>query len=138
MLKLLSRFRTEEKLFGILAIYTILTRYQFAGYSIFTSLILCFYYIIFGWYLLNTKNERHIWFSLFSGLVYAICFGVLAVYSGRLLDDPIFYFLQLLVLSPLVIFLLFKKDWGEYRKLHFIRILVILFLSIFVYLSDNL
>lgn len=138
MLKLLGKFRTEEKLFGMLAVYTILTRYQFAGYSIFTSLILSFYYIVFGWYLLNTKNEKHIWFSLFSGLVYAVCFVVLAIYSGKLLKDPIFYFISLIVLFPLTIFLFFKKDWGDYKKLHFARILAILFLNIFVYLSDNL
>lgn len=138
MFKLLSKYRAEEKLFGILAIYTILTRYQFAGYSIFTSLILSFYYAVFGWYLLNTKNEKHIWFSLFSGLVYALCFICLAIYSGKLLRDPIFYFIQLIALLSLIIFLYFKNGGEDYKKLHYIRILVILFLNILVYISDIL
>jgi hypothetical protein len=123
-----SRFKSEEMIFGLLVIGTLILN---PGYfSLGTCSILAFYYVFFGWYMLSTKQEKHLIFSIFSGITYALCLVSLSIVAGKFYDGLLFFYLQIIFLVPMSTILFFQK-WGMYKENHYIRIAIIIFLNLF-------
>ncbi len=137
MLEVVKKIKKEELVFGLIMISAVLIKNQSNVPAMASSLLLGFYYLVFSWYIFPVDKERHIVFSILSGLVYAVCLIGIAVYSGKLYDGLFFYYIQFLFLLPQVLYLLFQKTWVDYKKLHFMRILTIVFLNIYIFLSTR-
>ena len=130
-----KRFRTEELIFGLLAIGTVLLDYSSSVPAIFTCCLLAFYYCFFGWYLFKTQEENHVFFSIISGIIYAACLCGLSLAIVDPFGGLIFLYMQISLFAGLTAFLLFKNDWSGYKKNHFIRIAVLTVLNGIVLLS---
>lgn len=122
LFKICRGFRTEELIFGLLAIGTVLLDYSSSVPAIFTCCLLAFYYCFFGWYLFKTQEENYVLFSIISGIIYAACLLGLSLVILAPFESLIFLYIQILQLVGLTCFLLFKTDWSRYKKNHFIRI----------------
>jgi len=128
----IRRFKSEELFFGLSAIGTIIVDYGSVVPALFVTGLLAFYYLFFGWYLFSIPKERHILFSIISGVVYSICLTSMAItillgesYYGTL------FLVQIVLFVPLGWFL-FKKDWGVYKGNHYIRMMLIMFLNFYI------
>lgn len=129
-----ARFRPEELFFGISAVGTVIIDYGSVVPALFTMCLLAFYYLFFGWFMMSVPSERHLFFSIISGVVYSISLltMVFIIVTNDSLDG-FFYVTQLVLLAPVFGYLV-KKDWGIYKSNHYIRIGIILFLNIYVLL----
>jgi len=98
------RFRTEEVVFPLIAVSSVLIREESNVPTIVGPLLLAFYYLIFSWYLFPVGEEKYVFFSILSGILFAICLICIAINSGKLYDGFFFYYLQFLLLAPYLIF----------------------------------
>jgi hypothetical protein len=131
---LVKRFRPEEIFFGLTTIFTVIVEYSSVVPSLFMLCLLAFYYMFFGWFMFSTKNEKHALFSIISGVLYSICLLSIAVILLRSGYEVFFYVLQFIVLMSILLFLFNRKTWGIYKENHYIRIGLILFLNICIYI----
>lgn len=129
-----KRFRSEENIFGLMTIGTILINYGSSVPAISVCCLLAFYYMFFSWLMFSTKEENHVWFSLISGVVYSVCLLSMAILIGKLYDGLLFLYLQIVLLIPLYGFLFTRKLWGLYKGNHYIRIVIILLLNLYILL----
>ena len=126
-----DRFRSEELFFGISAISSVIIDYGSILPSLFVCGLLAFYYLFFGWYMFSTKMEKHVFFSIFAGIIYSICLlSIMALIAG-VIYQVFFYILQLLILVSLL-FVLKNKSWGTYKDNHQVRVIVLLLLNVYV------
>lgn len=127
-----ARFRTEEVVFSLIAVSSILIKEESNVPTIVGPLLLAFYYLVFSWYLFPVGEEKYIFFSILSSVLFAICLISIAINSGKLYDGFFFYYLQTILLVPFLIFLFFKKNWYMYKKNHLIRVAVIVLLNVYI------
>ena len=129
-----ARFRTEELFFGISAIGTIIIDYGSVVPALSVICLLAFYYLFFGWYMFATLNEKHVLFSIISGIIYSVCLLTMAlIIVGRDSYNGFFYLIQL-ILVTLLAAVLYRNNWGMYKGNHFIRMGLILLLNIYILL----
>ncbi|MGY3052230.1 hypothetical protein ACVWYG_000420 [Pedobacter sp. UYEF25] len=130
--KVRLRFSSEELIFGSIAISTILIDHGSPVPALATCCLLAFYYFFFSWMMFSTKLEKHLWFSLISGVVYSLCLICMAFIIGVSYKGMSFFVLQIFLLASLGCFLYFQKSWGIYKGNHYIRISIIFFLNLFI------
>ncbi len=129
-----KRFRSEEILFGSMAIVTILVDYGSSVPAMAMCCLLAFYYLFFSWSMFSTKQENYLLFSIISGVVYSGCLLSMAILIGKLYEGLFFLYLQIVLLIPICGFLLSRKLWGIYKGNHYIRIGLIVFLNLYIIL----
>jgi len=126
------RFRSEELFFGGSMILTILSNNDSIVPDLAVMVLLAFYYFFFGWMILSTKTEKHIIFSILSGIGYSICLVSMTVMEID--GKPNLHLVLLQALIALAIFFyLKKKSWGIYKENHYTRIGIIIFLNLLIF-----
>lgn len=133
IVELFKEFKKEELFFGFLAVATILMNESTGAPGMVCSLLLAFYYIVFSWYIFPVGEEKNFMFSNLTGIIYAICLVCIAIYSVKIYDGYFFFYLEGGLLFLLTLYLINKKEWQMYRKLHFVRIVAIFFMNICLY-----
>ncbi len=129
-----KRFRSEELFFGLSTVFTIIIDYGSPMPAIFVICLLAFYYLFFGWFMFTVPNEKHVLFSVISGIVYSVCLLSMAILIAGGFYESFFYSLQAILISLFFLVLKGKKNWGVYKQNHFVRIGIVLFLNLFIYL----
>ena len=126
--------KSEEIFFASLAIATILMHESSGIPGMVCALLLAFYYVVFSWYIFPIGEERHLTFSIIAGIVYAICFVSIAIYSVKIYDKYFFFYLEGILLLSLILYLATRRDWKIYRKMHFFRVIVVVLLNVYLYI----
>ncbi|TDQ09203.1 hypothetical protein ATK78_1357 [Pedobacter metabolipauper] len=128
------RFRPEELFFGLSAISSVIIDYGSVAPPVVVICLLAFYYLFFGWFMFSTSNENHIGFSIISGAVYFVCLlSMTVIIAGGDSSNGFFYALPIALLIFLYWYLILRDGWRIYRSNHYVRILIILFLNLYVF-----
>lgn len=131
----MKRFSPEELFFGLSAVVTVLIPHYSIVPALSTLLLLAFYYLFFGWFIFRKERKINFLFSIIAGMVYSICLISLAVIIVGDFYKIFFYSVQLLVLILHFLYLNKIKGLGLYKNAHLIRIGIILFLNLWVYIG---
>ena len=129
----IKRFRSEELYFGLSTVGTVMMDYGSTVPAIVMICLMSFYYFFFGWLMLTTIEEKHILFSILSGIGYSI--GLICMALATIMpppQKPFFYIMQILILASIGWYLTKKPNWGYYKTNHYVRIGIFLFLDLYI------
>lgn len=126
-----KKFKAEELIFLSIVFSTLFVKNESYVPILISSWLMAIYYLIFGWYMIPVGQERYLFFSIFSGIIYSVCFISIGICATKNWDGHLFYSLQLIVLTPMSLFLYFKSNWYTYKVLHYLRILFIILINTF-------
>jgi len=129
----IKRFRSEELYFGLSTVSTVMMDYGSTVPAVVMICLMSFYYLFFGWLMLTTIEEKHIFFSILSGIGYSI--GLICMALATIMpppQQPFFYILQILILASIGWYLTKKSNWGYYKTNHYVRIGIFLFLDLYI------
>jgi hypothetical protein len=133
--EILKKFKTEELAFGSLFICTLIINTGNGIPGMIISLLLALYFLVFGWYLFPVGDKKNMTLSISSGIVYAICLTCIAIYSGNLYQGFFFLYVEGALLLPLSFYLIYRTEGETYKKLHLIRITIIIALSVYLFMA---
>jgi len=129
----IKRFRSEELFFGLTTVSTVMMDYGSTVPAVVSLCLMAFYYFFFGWMMLTTIQEKHIFFSIVSGIGYStglLCMALVIILPSS--NYAFFYILQILILVSIGYYLSKQANWGYYKTNHYVRIAIFLFLDVYI------
>jgi len=111
----IKRFRSEELFFGLTTVSTVMMDYGSTVPAVVSLCLMAFYYFFFGWMMLTTIQEKHIFFSIVSGIGYStglLCMALVIILPSS--NYAFFYILQILILVSIGYYLSKQANWGYY------------------------